>query len=253
MINRKIFWDRFTDRFESTIFHPQYLIKKYTFQVFKIHKKYFKGKLLDIGCGRMRYKDTLKPLLTEYVGLDHPKISKLYTGGKYQVDIFADAKKIPAKNNTFDTIMMFHVLEYLPDPKVVFREIKRILKPKGYLIIISPFMYPLHDIGYDLARYSDVYLKKLIKESGLTTVKIESHGTFLEFWVLSLIVFLFIKVKKMNIIAMSISLILLIPIYLFINLIAIFILKIFTLSPKKHNIFPLEYLAIAKNQSGEEE
>lgn len=58
------------------------------------------------------------------------------------VDIIWDLDKMPyswAENEEFDEIHMNNVLEHLADVPGVMRELYRILKPNGKLVIIVPF------------------------------------------------------------------------------------------------------------------
>lgn len=86
-------------------------------------------KVLDIGCGRNKYKgkegDTV-------IGMD--KIE--YPG----VDIIHDMDDLPLpfEDNDFDMVYMHHVLECSKRPKEVIEDIHRILKPDGIFKLIVP-------------------------------------------------------------------------------------------------------------------
>ncbi len=82
---------------------------------------------LDIGCGD---NTTVREIVVSgfKIGLD--------------IDIPADsahfccgsAEKLPFANGSFDLIGCRFVLEHLPNPAVVFREIYRVLRPGGFLL-----------------------------------------------------------------------------------------------------------------------
>ena len=57
---------------------------------------------------------------------------------KYGKVVNTDIFNANYENNFFDTILMFHVLEHLDDPVKTLKEIRRILKPNGKLIISTP-------------------------------------------------------------------------------------------------------------------
>lgn len=242
----KKIWDIFTDRFGNTILHPQYVIKKYTYEGVKTAQKHARGKLIDIGCGRMPYRKKLEPYVSSYIGLDHPTVSQLYKNSKYKPDILADATKIPVKSKNFDTAVMFEVLVDLPDPKKALREVHRILKPSGYLILSSPFMYPIQDPDYDYARYTDVGIRKMLQETGFKSITIEAKGTFLEFFYLSLIVFLFKRTKELPTVFVAFMIIPLIPLYVVINSISFLIAPFLKKLPNMNNYFVLDYIVVAK-------
>jgi SAM-dependent methyltransferase len=186
----KSLWDLFSDHFGRTIFHPQFFAKKFAWQAVELAQKESKGVLLDIGCGRMPYRNVLLPKVKKYIGLDHPETAKLYNG-EVKPDIYADATKIPLKDKSIDTVLMLMVLEHLDNPQKALKEIKRILKPGGRFIFSTVQMYPIHDAPFDYFRYTRFGLKNLLESCGFTVVQSISQGSFWEFWGLSLNVYLF--------------------------------------------------------------
>lgn len=189
MLHKKI-WDVFSDRFGSTILHPQYFAKKYAWEAVEMAEAKAHGVLLDIGCGRMPYRDLFLKKVDKYIGLDHPETARLYSG-KFKPDIYANASKIPLKDKSIDTIIMFMVLEHLHDPEKALKEIKRITKKNGAIVVSTVQLYPIHDAPYDYLRFTKYGLKELFERSGLKIIKIKSQGNFWSFWGLSLNVFLF--------------------------------------------------------------
>ncbi len=102
--------------------------------IINLLKKYVKqgDYVLDLGSGK---GTILKSLGVKGVGVD--KFIKPQDTDKIkflQSDITA---KLPLKENTFDVCIMSAVLEHLTDAKVL-EEARRVLKPKGKLIILTP-------------------------------------------------------------------------------------------------------------------
>lgn len=242
----KKIWDYFTDHLGNSVLHPQYVIKKYNFHGVRVAQKYAKGKLIDIGCGRMPYRHMLEHSLTEYIGHDHPIVSKLYKNTTYKPDILSDVTSIPVQSKHFDTAIMFEVLEHLPNPSLALKEVHRILKKEAYFIATVPFMYPIHDAEYDYGRYTEVLLRKMMQESGFKKIVIEPQGTFIEFFYLSFIIFLLKKSKDLPIFFLPAIMIPLVPFYLLGNCILFFIVPIIKKLPSTPNYFVLNYLIIAK-------
>lgn len=174
-MSSKSLWDSFTDYYSSLIFHPQFFLKKYNNTAIKLAEVYATGILLDIGCGRMPYKQRLLPKIKKYIGLDSPVTAKMYHGSN-KPDIFADANHIPLENKSVDTILSLQVLEHLPEPQKSLSEIKRLLKKKGVLILSTVQYYPLHDKPHDFYRYTKYGLQNLLEEQGLKIIKLKEEG-----------------------------------------------------------------------------
>jgi len=242
----KFIWDIFSDRFGRTIFHPQFFAKTFAWEAVKLAEKKSEGVLLDIGCGRMPYRNILLPKIKKYIGLDHPETAKLYNG-EFKPDIYADAAKIPLKNKSIDTVLMLMVLEHLEDPKKVLVEIKRVLKPKGIFIFSTVQMYPVHDAPFDYFRYTSFGLKKLLESSGFRIQRIISQGSFWKFWGLSLNVYLFQTIlhlaKKRETVLLAFLLIF--PFYIISVLVNIFILILSIKTNDTKSKFNISHVVLA--------
>ncbi|MDP9159525.1 MAG: methyltransferase domain-containing protein [Acidobacteriota bacterium] len=54
------------------------------------------------------------------------------------VDVKMDISQIGYPDNTFDIIYCSHVLEHVPDDRKAMAELRRVLKPDGWAIILVP-------------------------------------------------------------------------------------------------------------------
>lgn len=59
-------------------------------------------------------------------------------------DVSADAHSIPFKDSVFEGVVCLNAFEHYRDPKQVVREIRRVLKPGGFIYVITAFMQPFH-------------------------------------------------------------------------------------------------------------
>lgn len=246
----KKYWEIFTDKFGGTILHPQFImlffIKENINEIIKLSKN---KKLIDIGCGSMPYRKKIEPKVKKYIGVDHPRISKLYNP-TILPEIYADiTKKIPVKDSEFDIAIMLEVLEYLEKPEKTFFEIKRILKKQGILILSTPFLYPLHDIPFDRNRFSKTQIETFLNNSGFKIKKIKTNGGFIAFWLLSLNVFLMKRImdilnsqKTFYSLLYLLCLLLITPEIIILTNILFLLTKTWT--SKLPNYFPLDYLAL---------
>lgn len=85
-------------------------------------------------------------------------------------------KKLPFEDQVFDTIILSDVLEHVPNPNNLWKEMARILTMNGRIIMNVPFYYWLHERPHDYYRYTEFALRRLIENSGLKLVQIECIG-----------------------------------------------------------------------------
>jgi SAM-dependent methyltransferase len=130
---------------------------------------YVKGATLDVGCGRKPYEKTFFAGAEKYVGMD-------YLTDRSTPDIVGSATDIPLGDAGFDTVVCTEVLEHVPDPLKALREMYRVLKPGGYLILSTPMYWPRHEVPYDYFRYPYDGLLHLVKTSGFELVQLYNRG-----------------------------------------------------------------------------
>ena len=133
---------------------------------------FLEGRFLDVGCGIMPYKDLLTQSpsrIEEYIGLDIE--TEIY---RAEVDLRWDGQTIPLEDASVDSAMATEVLEHCPEPLVVLKEIRRVLKPGGAFFFTVPYIWPLHDAPWDFYRYTPFSLKKLLAEAGFEDLEIRA-------------------------------------------------------------------------------
>ena len=72
--------------------------------------------------------------------------------------------------------MCTEVLEHLKNPFIAVKEIKRVLKPSGKLILTTRFIFSLHDAPNDYFRYTKYGLKELFKEWDIIELEAEANS-----------------------------------------------------------------------------
>jgi len=135
-------------------------------------RKYMNGRLLDIGCGKKPYSMIYKNLVKSQFGTE--VIYSLH--GISSADLICPAEKLPFPSNYFDTILCTEVLEHTNQPIEVFKEMVRILRPEGHLILTVPFIYPLHEEPYDNWRFTSHSLSLLSKQNQLTICELHPRA-----------------------------------------------------------------------------
>jgi len=135
-----------------------------------------KGKLLDVGCGKMPYKDYIlkHSQVSQYIGLDIDTHRNYGT----QPDVIWNGEVIPFDNQFFDTVLLTEVLEHSFEPEKLLNEVNRVLDCKGYLLATVPFLWNLHEAPYDHYRYTPFALEKLFKNAGFCHIEIIANGAW---------------------------------------------------------------------------
>jgi ubiquinone/menaquinone biosynthesis C-methylase UbiE len=77
----------------------------------------------------------------------------------------------PISSNTYDVVLSGQVIEHVAKIWVWMREVARIAKPGGLVIIINPVSWPYHEAPIDCWRIYPEGMKALCEEAGLTVEK----------------------------------------------------------------------------------
>jgi SAM-dependent methyltransferase len=75
------------------------------------------------------------------------------TLGENGEDTKGDLLALPFPDNVFDGFVLTEVLEHCTDPMRAMREVFRVLKPGGLLLVTSPFCWPEHGIEGEYKDY----------------------------------------------------------------------------------------------------
>lgn len=136
----------------------------------------FQGTLLDVGCGRMPYRELLvspPSRVTKYIGLDRPAGIYAHYG---PFDLEWDGRHIPLPDGSVDCALLTEVLEQCPEPDAVLKEIARVLTPGGLLFFSVPFMWPIHSPPYDQYRYTPYALDRLLMGASFGNIELKAEG-----------------------------------------------------------------------------
>jgi len=133
--------------------------------------------IIELGSGGGEFAKKLKLLVKKIICVDGSKIyvNKLRQQGFNAIKVDLN-QKLPFKTHQFDGAVSLEVIEHLYNAENFLKEIKRILKPKGWLIISTPniawwgyrlsslFGNPPKKEGYHLRHFTNnTFIKKLNK------------------------------------------------------------------------------------------
>ncbi len=112
-------------------------------------------------------KNSFEFLTSEFAN-DGERVRTIHAGAEALVDL---------RENSLDSVVLMNVLEHLEKHKSVMRELARIVKPGGHIIIWVPaseLLYSPFDMSVGhFRRYSKPELKALALDSGLQIVNIQ--------------------------------------------------------------------------------
>ena len=132
--------------------------------------KYARGRLLDLGAGRLTWRTMLKQYASSYTSSDLSMEHR-------DIDVLCDVTRpLPFADGCFDSVFCCSVLEHVTDPGSAFAEIARVLKQDGFAIISVPFLFYLHGQPHDYYRYTRYGLLHLSHTAGLELVELIKQG-----------------------------------------------------------------------------
>jgi SAM-dependent methyltransferase len=143
----------------------------------KASADYASGDLLDVGCSDKPYESYFIPYVKKYIGLDYaPALEKRPLRKPSSVDVYGSATELPFSPDTFDTVLNIGVLEHIDDPCLALREMCRVLKVGGNLILFAPQNLRLHMEPIDYWRFTKHGLRHLVEKNGFDILDIRPVG-----------------------------------------------------------------------------
>ena len=95
------------------------------------------ARVVDIGCGRCSFRAALGERAGRYVGVD----GVAYPGRPPNADslVLADLDKgIPLRDGCGDVVVSIETIEHLENPRAFVRELARIVRPGGTVVVTTP-------------------------------------------------------------------------------------------------------------------
>lgn len=145
-----------------------------------INSQSSKGRILDIGAGVGDFLSVAKNDGWETIGVEPSDKAKTIARNK-GVSFVENLSEL--ESNSFDVITMWHVLEHVPDLENQIKELKRLIKPKGTVIIAVPNFksfdaayygkyWAAYDVPIHLWHFSKTAIQKLFAKENVELVKV---------------------------------------------------------------------------------
>lgn len=144
---------------------PETVIATVASQYLATDNGFITGKVLDVGCGSKPHKRLFPDC--EWVGIDTRPVG----------EVLGDAEQLPFDDGSFDTVLCVNVLHLVESPVRAMREMARVLKPGGHLVVIVPNTAP--EDSETLWCIKVRGLDYLISKAGLRGVNLLADGTLI--------------------------------------------------------------------------
>jgi SAM-dependent methyltransferase len=115
-------------------------------------------RLLDAGCGEKPYEPLFAPHVSAYVGLDN--------AAHADADLVGAIEAIPADDSSFDVVICIQVLEHVDDPAAAVRELHRVTRPGGRVLLSTHGAMVYHPNPSDPWRWTHEGLERLFAANG---------------------------------------------------------------------------------------
>ena len=163
--------------FNPSLTYPTYIIRKKLYRAILKNAEKLDGKMMDFGCGSKPYKPLFHNA-TEYIGVDFAGDGHSHVNEN--IDVFYDGKTLPFPDNTFDSILTTEVLEHVFNLEEILKELNRVLKSGGKILITLPFAWNEHEMPNDFGRYTSVGFKAVLERNNFNILSMEKTGNFVE-------------------------------------------------------------------------
>ena len=161
----------YNKKFYSDIFDKEagryYRIQKKKIEkILKLLEEHKEGNILDIGCG----DGLITSLIAERTGaraygvdISRKAVIKAKKRGITAKVMNVDRHRFPFKEKTFDFVFCGDLLEHLYDTEKLLSNIKKVLKPNGYVIISVPNIASWYNRGFLLLGYMPTWIESSLK------------------------------------------------------------------------------------------
>lgn len=120
----------------------------------RLERRIRRGRLLDVGCAEGAFLDRARLRGWQILGTELSAFAAAEAARRTGAEIFCgELEEARYPGASFDAVTLWHVLEHMRDPGACLREIRRILRPGGLLVLAVPNVNDrLMQVAYRIAR-----------------------------------------------------------------------------------------------------
>ncbi len=146
--------------------------------------KWFKRKKILDGVLRELNNDGFYVDLGGIGELSHPAVYCANLELSSSTQLVCDGLNLPFDDGAVDGIFILLVLEHVPEPFAIAKEIKRVLKKDGFVLATIPFLQVLHENPKDYYRFTPDGIRKVFDGFHEERLDIASGPTGSLIWIL---------------------------------------------------------------------
>jgi SAM-dependent methyltransferase len=169
-------FDMVPKEFNPSIFQFNYIVRKRLLEAIADMAPELKGKLIDFGCGSKPYQSLFS--VDEYIGVDYDNPG--HSHENESVDVYYDGKTLPFPDEFLDSVFSSEVFEHVFNLQDIIKELNRVIKVGGHILITCPFAICEHEVPNDFARYSSFALNHIFTSNGFEVIKQVKTGNSIE-------------------------------------------------------------------------
>ena len=146
------------------------------------------GRLLDVGCSTGLFLNAMRAFGWDVEGVELSEFAANYAREQFGLKVATGTlEEALLPGESFDVVTLYDVLEHVIDPKSTLREIHRILKPGGMILLSLPNpdsfeakLFGSSWVGWDRPRHLHIFsasvLRRYLVEAGFDFGHVESLG-----------------------------------------------------------------------------
>jgi SAM-dependent methyltransferase len=164
-LRKRYLKEQFQPGWLAVFINPFYFARRGLFRHVAELGIHITGKTVDVGCGQKPYEHLCRA--SSYIGLE---LDTPENRARKKADVFYTGESFPFLEKEFDSIICNQVLEHVFTPDSFLKELGRILKPGGMLLLTVPFVWDEHEQPADYARYSSFGIASILERSGFEVI-----------------------------------------------------------------------------------
>lgn len=124
-----------------------------------------RGRVVDVGCGNGQFLARMRDLGWEVLGVEPDAHAARLAAERFGLTVVPSTlEEASLPDDSVDAVTMSHVIEHVPDPVGLLAECRRVLKPGGAVVVVTPNTQSLgrrifHEawLGWDVPRHITLF------------------------------------------------------------------------------------------------